>query len=81
MPAAIEAAYNKRNVDRLRELHANLCMECGCCAFVCPAKRMLVQTNKLAKGLIAADNAAKKAEADRKAREAAEKAEKEAAVK
>ncbi len=81
MPAAIEAAYNKRNVDKLRELHANLCMECGCCSFVCPAKRMLVQTNKLAKGLIAADNAAKKAEADRKAREAAEKAEKEAAVK
>ena len=79
MPAAIEAAYNKRNVDKLRELHANLCMECGCCSFVCPAKRMLVQTNKLAKGLIAADNAAKKAEADRKAR--AEKAEKEAAVK
>ena len=81
MPAAIEAAYNKRNVDKLRELHATLCMECGCCSFVCPAKRMLVQTNKLAKGLIAADNAAKKAEADRKAREAAEKAEKEAAVK
>ncbi len=81
MPAAIEAAYNKRNVDKLRQLHANLCMECGCCSFVCPAKRMLVQTNKLAKGLIAADNAAKKAEADRKAREAAEKAEKEAAVK
>ena len=81
MPAAIEAAYNKRNVDKLRALHANLCMERGCCAFVCPAKRMLVQTNKLAKGLIAADNAAKKAEADRKAKEAAEKAEKEAAVK
>ncbi len=81
MPAAIEAAYNKRNVDKLRALHANLCMECGCCSFVCPAKRMLVQTNKLAKGLIAADNAAKKAEADRKAKEAADKAGKEAAVK
>ncbi len=81
MPAAIEAAYNKRNVDKLRALHANLCMECGCCSFVCPAKRMLVQTNKLAKGLIAADNAAKKAEAERKAREAEEKEKKEAAVK
>ncbi len=81
MPAAIEAAYNKRDVDKLRALHANLCMECGCCAFACPAKRMLVQTNKLAKGLIAADNAAKKAEADRKAKEAEEKAKKEAAVK
>ncbi len=81
MPAAIEAAYNKRNVDRLRSLHANLCMECGCCSFACPAKRMLVQTNKLAKGLIAADNAKKKAEADRKAREAEENARKEEAVK
>ncbi len=81
MPAAIEAAYNKRNVDKLRALHANLCMECGCCSFVCPARRMLVQTNKLAKGLIAADNAAKKAEADRKAKEAEEKEKKEAAVK
>ena len=81
MPAAIEAAYNKRNVDKLRALHANLCMECGCCSFACPAKRMLVQTNKLAKGLIAADNAQKKAEAEKKAREAEEKAKKEAAVK
>ena len=81
MPAAIEAAYNKRNVDKLRALHANLCMECGCCSFVCPAKRMLVQTNKLAKGLIAADNAARKAEADRKAKEAASMPGKEAAAK
>ncbi len=81
MPAAIEAAYNKRNVDKLRALHANLCMECGCCSFVCPAKRMLVQTNKLAKGLIAADNAAKKAEAERKAKEAEEKEKKEAVAK
>ena len=81
MPAAIEAAYNKKNVDKLRALKANLCMECGCCSFACPAKRMLVQTNKLAKGLIAADNAAKKAEAERKAKEAAEKAGKEEAVK
>lgn len=81
MPAAIEAAYNRRDVDKLRALHANLCMECGCCSFTCPAKRMLVQTNKLAKGLIMADNAAKKAEADRKAKEAEEKGKKEAAVK
>jgi len=24
-------------------------MECGCCSFICPAKRPLVQINKLAK--------------------------------
>ena len=26
-----------------------LCMECGCCSFVCPAKRPLVQNNRLGK--------------------------------
>mgnify|MGYP002513225208 CR=1 FL=1 len=33
----------------LDELKVNACMECGCCSFVCPANRPLVQTNKLAK--------------------------------
>ena len=28
------------------------CMECGCCSFVCPANRPLVQTNKLAKAFL-----------------------------
>lgn len=27
-------------------------MECGCCSYICPAKRPLVQTNKLAKVLL-----------------------------
>ena len=26
-----------------------LCMECGCCSFVCPASRPLVQNNRIAK--------------------------------
>jgi electron transport complex protein RnfC len=79
MPTEIESAYEKKDVDRLRKLKVNLCMECGCCAFSCPAKRMLVQTHKLAKAMLAADNAAKKAEAEKKAKAEAEK--KEAASK
>lgn len=27
-----------------------LCMECGCCSYVCPASRPLVQNNRIAKG-------------------------------
>ena len=27
-------------------------MECGCCSYICPAKRPLVQTNKLAKVML-----------------------------
>ncbi len=52
MPAGIEKNYKAENVDALRELKVNLCMECGCCSYVCPAKRNLVVVNKLAKKLI-----------------------------
>ena len=30
------------------------CCECGCCSFICPASRPLVQTNKLAKPMVMA---------------------------
>ena len=36
----------------LSDNKVNLCMECGCCSFVCPANRPLVQTNKLSKELL-----------------------------
>lgn len=49
MPADIERAYEKRDGAMLEKLKVNLCMECGCCAFGCPAGRPLVQVNKLAK--------------------------------
>lgn len=52
MPAAIEKAYKAGNVDALKTLKVNLCMECGCCAYVCPAKRNLVSVNRLAKKMI-----------------------------
>lgn len=52
MPATIEHAFKIKNVDMLNELKVMLCMECGCCSFVCPAKRELVLTNKLAKAMV-----------------------------
>ncbi len=51
-PAAMAKAYENKDADRLSELCVNTCMECGCCSFVCPANRPLVQTNKLAKALL-----------------------------
>lgn len=36
-------------VAKLEEYRINLCMECGCCSYVCPANRPLVQNNRLAK--------------------------------
>ena len=52
MPVRIARALKRKDVDELKSLNAQLCMECGCCAFVCPAKRDLVQNHKLAKAMI-----------------------------
>ena len=73
MPANIETAFELKKPEELKTLKVNLCMECGCCAFVCPAKRPLVQVNKLAKGMLNKYNAELKAEAEKKAAKAAEK--------
>lgn len=67
MPTEIEQAYNKRDAEKLAKLKVNLCMECGCCSFNCPAKHRLVETNKLAKGVLNTYLRAKKAEAEKKA--------------
>lgn len=53
-PALINQALIDNDMEELQNLHANLCMECGCCSFVCPAYRPIVQQNKLAKGKLAA---------------------------
>ena len=44
---------------RLEEAKIGLCMECGCCSFVCPSARPLVQTNRLAKADLRANGAKK----------------------
>ena len=50
-------------------------MECGCCSFICPATRPLVQTNKMAKAMLNKYNAEQKAAADKaKAKEEAKEA-------
>lgn len=51
-PTDLETAYRMQDPERLLKLNINLCMECGCCSYVCPAKRPLVQTNKMAKAMV-----------------------------
>ena len=48
-PAAIAKAYKNDDIEGMEKAGATLCMECGCCSFICPTNRPLVQTNKLAK--------------------------------
>lgn len=51
-PAAIARAYDNKDAETLTSLSVETCMECGCCSYVCPANRPLVQKNKLAKQLL-----------------------------
>ncbi len=61
-PRAIARAYKLDAAEDLQTLCVDLCMECGCCSYVCPAKRHLVQTNKLAKAKLREYLAKQKAE-------------------
>ena len=63
VPTEIEKAYKAKSGELLEKLQVNLCMECGCCSYICPAKRPLVQTNKLAKATLRDYIAKKKAKA------------------
>ncbi len=54
MPTMINIAYAKKDAEQLARLKVNICMECGCCSYVCPANRPLVQTNKLSKAVLRA---------------------------
>lgn len=59
MPRQIELAAKREDVPMLQKLKVMLCMECGCCSYVCPAKRNLTFSNKLAKQQVRAATAKK----------------------
>lgn len=54
MPTVFAKSMNvdaiEERAQRLTDAKINLCIECGCCSFVCPSARPLVETNRLAKG-------------------------------
>ena len=52
MPARLEKAYDRRDMESLEKLCVDLCINCGCCTYTCPAKRHLAQKNQLAKQLV-----------------------------
>ena len=52
MPTELEHAYDARDAKLLEKLNINLCMNCGACTFVCPAKRNISEKNQLAKAFL-----------------------------
>ncbi|MFZ2540053.1 MAG: electron transport complex subunit RsxC [Oscillospiraceae bacterium] len=59
MPRNLEKAYDTEDVELLNELRLSLCINCGCCTYICPAKRHLAQKNQLAKLLVRNKNKSK----------------------
>ncbi len=51
-PPAIAKAFKNKDGAGLYKQRVNLCMECGACAFVCPAHQHIVQRHKLAKTIL-----------------------------
>lgn len=52
MPVSMVEAYERKDADRLRRLRVDQCMECGSCSYICPARRPLSFTHKMAKGFL-----------------------------
>lgn len=51
-PVALYNAFLERDFETLEKEHIMLCMECGSCAYVCPAARPLTQSHRLSKAEI-----------------------------
>ena len=74
-PALIVRELKAGNLDKAKNFGLMDCIECGCCAFVCPAKVNLIQRIRLGKGLVRQKMAEEKAKAQAQAvKAAAEKA-------
>ena len=44
VPTTLDKMARVKDVEGLEQYHVHDCIECGCCAYVCPAKRYLVQS-------------------------------------
>ena len=52
LPKLYSDAYEKGDIETLKENKLMQCMECGSCSYVCPARRPLSFVNHLGKGAI-----------------------------
>ena len=78
VPQLLATAAENDEFDRFEALGGMECMECGSCAYVCPAKRHLVQSMRYGKRQTGAIIRARKAAAAAKAKAESEKGGKEA---
>lgn len=49
LPNMLERLVSKEELDKAKKMGLNDCIECGCCSYVCPSKRHLVQWIRVGK--------------------------------
>jgi electron transport complex protein RnfC len=49
LPLYINLNVVNGKFEETEKYHVNDCIECGCCSYVCPASRNLVQSVRIAK--------------------------------
>ena len=78
-PVLMVRELKAKNIDKAKRFGLMDCIECGCCAFVCPAKINLVQRFRLGKAVVRQQMAAERAQAalEQQKKEAEEKAKEE----
>lgn len=57
MPTNLDVMARNKDIDGLNTYHVLDCIECGCCAYACPAKRHLVQSIRNGKTYVRAAQA------------------------
>ncbi len=62
-PVMIIRELKAGNIDKAKKYGLMDCIECGCCAFVCPANVRLVQRIRIGKGIVRAKMAEARAQA------------------
>jgi electron transport complex protein RnfC len=58
MPGTLSVQAESERFDLAEQWHAFDCIECGCCAYVCPSGRPLVQHMRRAKAEVVAQRRA-----------------------
>lgn len=51
-PYQIEIAFLNEDHELCEELYASECITCGCCSYICPAKRQLAVRTRMARDLV-----------------------------
>ena len=72
MPMMISASAMFEDFEKAEKYNALDCMSCGCCSYICPAKKPIAQNIKFAKDMITVEKMKEKAKQEAEKREQAQ---------